>query len=292
MAGRLRRRLAGLGRRLSRASSSSRASPPREGDPEWGISRGRLLPAHQLLDGRRPDRPPARRPTFPEALAQSLVLVHGGMAQNVGPILNMVTAKYLLREPRRSGRRGSEALEIFDEIVAAVERPTSAALGSADDPELGRAAQADHPLGDATRSPSRSSARPATALGDDFWGFLMLGGMSGGGMAFFVAPHRQDEFQDQIAAIMQRVKVVARRCAARSPWSRSSTTSGSTRTARSPTLETGAEAMMPPRYYTLQVPRMIAAGTAALDPHRAGRTSTTSPTTAATPASCSASSGR
>ena len=25
-------------------------------------------------------------------------------------------------------------------------------------------------------------------LGADFWGFLMLGGMSGGGMAFFVAP--------------------------------------------------------------------------------------------------------
>ena len=34
----------------------------------------------------------------------------------------------------------------------------------------------------------------------------MLGGMSGGGMAFFVAPHRHDEFQDEIAAIMRRVK--------------------------------------------------------------------------------------
>ena len=34
----------------------------------------------------------------------------------------------------------------------------------------------------------------------------MLGGMSGGGMAFFVAPHRHDEFQDQIAAIMKRAK--------------------------------------------------------------------------------------
>ena len=44
------------------------------------------------------------------------------------------------------------------------------------------------------------------ALGDDFWGFLMLGGMSGGGMAFFVAPHRHDEFQEQIAAIMKRAK--------------------------------------------------------------------------------------
>ena len=34
----------------------------------------------------------------------------------------------------------------------------------------------------------------------------MLGGMSGGGMAFFVAPHRHDEFQEQIAAIMREVK--------------------------------------------------------------------------------------
>ena len=32
-----------------------------------------------------------------ERLQQSLVLVHGGMAQNVGPILEMVTEKYLLR---------------------------------------------------------------------------------------------------------------------------------------------------------------------------------------------------
>ena len=30
-------------------------------------------------------------------LQESLVLVHGGMAQNVGPILEMVTEKYLLR---------------------------------------------------------------------------------------------------------------------------------------------------------------------------------------------------
>ena len=57
-------------------------------------------------------------------------------------------------------------------------------------------------------------------------------------------------------------------------------------------LDAGAEAMMPPRYYTLQVPRMIAAGRPRSIPHRARPTSTTSPTAAATPASCSASSGR
>src|SRR6185295_11758125 len=62
-----------------------------EGDPEFGVSRGRLMPRHRILDAN--DAPPAAR----EALQNSLVLVHGGMAQNVAPILEMVTEKYLLR---------------------------------------------------------------------------------------------------------------------------------------------------------------------------------------------------
>src|SRR5262249_1101695 len=37
-------------------------------------------------------------------------------------------------------------------------------------------------------------------------------------------------------------------------------------------LQTGAEAMMPPRYYTLQVPRMIAERAAAADPAKAPTT--------------------
>src|SRR3954464_1786057 len=57
-----------------------------EGDPGAGSSRGRLLPAHRLIDGKaagpRSEAPPRSIP-FEQALAQSLVLVHGGMAQNV-----------------------------------------------------------------------------------------------------------------------------------------------------------------------------------------------------------------
>ena len=50
----------------------------KEGDPEYGVSRGRLLPNHVLLQGES-------APTELLAkLEQSLVLVHGGMAQNVG----------------------------------------------------------------------------------------------------------------------------------------------------------------------------------------------------------------
>ncbi len=72
-----------------------------EGDPEWGISRGRLMPTHRILE--QPDASPETR----RALQDSLVLVHGGMAQNVGPILEMVTEKYLLRcEAEWKARRG------------------------------------------------------------------------------------------------------------------------------------------------------------------------------------------
>ena len=62
-----------------------------EGDPEHGISRGRLLPQHTLLDT------DVISSETRDRLRDSLVLVHGGMAQNVGPILEMVTEKYLLR---------------------------------------------------------------------------------------------------------------------------------------------------------------------------------------------------
>src|SRR4051812_37381354 len=95
-----------------------------KGDPEFGVSRGRLMPRHRILDAK--DAPPAAR----EALRNSLVLVHGGMAQNVGPILEMVTEKYLLRAPAEwHGRQ--EALKILDEILGALKTSDVRAIGAA-----------------------------------------------------------------------------------------------------------------------------------------------------------------
>ena len=73
-----------------------------EGDPEFGISRGCLLPRHKILSEDEIPREAAKK------LQQSLVLVHGGMAQDVGPILEMVTEKYLLRSEKewRGSQRG------------------------------------------------------------------------------------------------------------------------------------------------------------------------------------------
>jgi hypothetical protein len=60
---------------------------PKKDDPEHGLSRGRLLPIHrQLSEAEAPA-------SLIKALQESLVLVHGGMAQNVGPVLEMVTER-------------------------------------------------------------------------------------------------------------------------------------------------------------------------------------------------------
>ncbi len=167
-----------------------------ENDLEWNVSRGRLLPSHVLLD--------SMKSGFEDALAESLVLVHGGMAQNVGPILNMVTGKYLLRSREEWQARG-RALEIFEGIVSAVKGSDIRALGGLttrnwEGPLKGIIPWVSNAFTEAIIAGAKA------ALGDDFWGFLMLGGMSGGGMAFFVAPRRRDEFRATIAAIMARVK--------------------------------------------------------------------------------------
>ena len=129
------------------------------------------------------------------------------------------------------------------------------------------------------------------ALGEDFWGFLMLGGMSGGGMAFFVAPHRKAAFLDEAGAIMRRVKA---------------TLDDALPFAMEPVvydfrinphgtfaeLAVDADAMMPPALLHAPGPPDDRRGDGQRSTRSGSRTSTTSPTTPRTPASCSASSGR
>ena len=230
-----------------------------EQDPEWGVSRGRLLPGHEILDVKNPDR------DLSAELARSLVLVHGGMAQNVGPILNMVTEKYLLRGEKEWGLR-QDALAIFEGIVAAVR--------SADAKEIGRLTTANWqgPLKGiipwvSNRFTEAVIAEAKARFGDDFWGFLMLGGMSGGGMGFFVAPERHAEFRDAIREIMRRVKGELDDALpfAMEPvvYDFAINPHGTFAELRS-----GPDATMPGRYYTLQVARMVADGVSAVDAQR------------------------
>ena len=168
------------------------------GDPEHGISRGRLLPRHTLLGADR--IPPAAR----TKLQDSLVLVHGGMAQNVGPILEMATEKYLLRS-EAEWRARRQAVATLDEILGL--------LAAGDIRGLGRALTANFTGPLQTMIPwvsnlytERLIARTREKFGDDFWGFWMLGGMSGGGMGFIFAPERKRDGQEYLQRMMLETK--------------------------------------------------------------------------------------
>ena len=168
------------------------------GDPEHGVSRGRLLPRHTLLG---PDRIPA---AARKKLQDSLVLVHGGMAQNVGPILEMATEKYLLRnEPEWTARR--QAVATLDEILALLAAGDIRALGRALTQNFFGPLQTIIPWVSNLYT-ERLIARTRAAFGDDFWGFWMLGGMSGGGMGFIFAPERRAEAQARLLEIMLATK--------------------------------------------------------------------------------------
>lgn len=84
-----------------------------KGDPEYGISRGTLLPRHRVLQG------DDVHPEMAERLMNSLVLMHGGMASNVGPVLEMVTEKYLLRGGKEWEAR-QRSNQVFDNILDAI----------------------------------------------------------------------------------------------------------------------------------------------------------------------------
>jgi hypothetical protein len=169
-----------------------------EGDPEFGVSRGRLLPNHLILG------PDEVSPETRLRLQDSLVLVHGGMAQNVGPILEMVTEKYLLRsEAEWVGRQ--EACAILDQVVGALEAGDIRAIGAATMRNFAGPLQTIIPWASNLYT-ELLIERVRREFGSGFWGFWMLGGMSGGGMGFIFDPAVRPIAQDRIQAIMDSVK--------------------------------------------------------------------------------------
>ena len=172
--------------------------PACESDPEFNISRGRLMPKHHVFS--RDEIPDSAR----LALQDSLVVVHGGMAQNVGPILEMVTEKYLLRCPAEwRGRK--EALGFLDGIIGALKTGDIRKVGQLTTETFRGPIQAIIPWAPNYYT-ERLIEQVSAEFGEDFWGFWMLGGMSGGGMGFIVAPHRKSELQARLQIIMSATK--------------------------------------------------------------------------------------
>jgi hypothetical protein len=169
-----------------------------EGDPEFGVSRGCLLPRHTLFS--RDDVSAATR----ENLQRSLVLVHGGMAQDVGAILEMVTERYLLRSAEEwAGRQ--EAIRILDEVVATLRRGDVRGIGALTNKNFCGPIQTIIPWAGNLYTETLI-ARARAEMRDAFWGFWMLGGMSGGGMGFLFSPEAKPAAQERMQAIMSETK--------------------------------------------------------------------------------------
>ena len=219
-----------------------------EGDPEFGISRGRLMPQHRILDETEASAETRRR------LQESLVLVHGGMAQNVGPILEMVTEKYLLRSEAEWQARQS-MLGVLDEILGALRRGDVKAVGAATTRNFRQPIQAIIPWA-SNLFTETLIAETAAEFGPDFWGFWMLGGMSGGGMGFIVAPEKKVAAQRRLQEIMSDTKCRLQHAL---PFAMEPVVYDfaiNERGTFAQLLESDA-ALMPPQYYALTVPGLL-----------------------------------
>ena len=230
-----------------------------EGDPEYGISRGRLLPGHTLITE------DVVGTSQRQALERSLVLVHGGMAQNVGPILEMVTEKYLLRcRAEWTARR--ESLSLFDPILDALKGGDIRRLGALTTRHFFGPLETIIPWA-TTLFTERLIERMRGEFGSDFWGFWMLGGMSGGGMGFMFAPEKRAAAADRLAAVMLEEKqtLEASLPFAMDPvvYDFSINEAGTIAS-----LSEGEAAVMPPGYYALAMPSLLRADPRSLTPVR------------------------
>jgi hypothetical protein len=235
--------------------------PATSEDSEYGISRGCLLPRHKVFTEAEVSRQARAN------LQDSLVLVHGGMAQDVGPILEMVTEKYLVRSEKEWQAR-KQAIGILDEITAQLEHDDMRSLGSSLQRNFDGPIQTIIPwAGNLYTQMLIDRARQE--FGKDFWGFWMLGGMSGGGMGFLFSPSRKAEAQVRLQSVMSDTKHKLERSV---PFAIEPVVYdfAINETGTSATLICGDEALMPANYYTLQVPGLLRTDAFSMSPLRRG----------------------
>jgi hypothetical protein len=166
----------------------------------------------------------------------------------------MATEKYLLRsEPELTARR--RAVATLDDILALLSAGDIRGLGRALTENFFGPLQTMIPWV-SNRYTELLIARTRDAFGEDFWGFWMLGGMSGGGMGFIFAPHRRAEAQSRLLEIMLATK---RELQASLPFAMDPVVydfaineHGSVAA-----LLSGADALLPVEFYQLTVPALL-----------------------------------
>jgi galactokinase/mevalonate kinase-like predicted kinase len=219
-----------------------------ESDPEFGISRGRLLPQHTIFG--ESELPASAR----EALQQSLILIYGGMAQNVGPILEMVTEKYLVRGDREWQAR-LRAIDIFQQIVSALRNGDIRNLARLTTENFQGPLQTIIPW--CTNHFTEAVIQACRERwGGKYWGFMMLGGMSGGGMGFFFDPEIQGQARTWLLDTLVTIK---RSLEQRLPFAMDPVVYNFCINDRGSWCELlrGTQAAMPDGYYSILAPKLI-----------------------------------
>ena len=126
------------------------------------------------------------------------------MAQDVGPILEMVTEKYLLRsEEEWVGRQ--QAIGTLDEILGHLKAGNVKAIGEATERNFRGPIQTIIPWAGNLYT-DRLIQQARAEFGRHFWGFWMLGGMSGGGMGFLFDPRHKSAAKARLQEIMDETK--------------------------------------------------------------------------------------
>ncbi len=218
------------------------------GDVEYGVSRGRLLPDHHVYTEDEISRETRQK------LQRSLVLVHGGMAQDVGPILEMVTERYLLRSSREWEAR-RQAMGTLDEIAAALKDGDIRRVGELTNRNFTGPIQAIIPWA-GNHFTEALIQRVKAEFAGSFWGFWMLGGMAGGGMGFLFAPEAKPRAEERLGGLMSEVK---REIESGVPFAMEPVVYRFAINERGTEAErlTGARALMPAAYYSLVAPGLL-----------------------------------
>lgn len=206
------------------------------------------MPRHQILQGEEV------HPEMVERITNSLVLMHGGMASNVGPILEMVSEKYLLRGEKEWDARQQTNM-IFEDILGAIKEGDVKKLASNTAKNFAGPIKTIIPWA-STYFTEQIIAKARKEFDEDYYGFLMLGGMSGGGMGMFVNPRKYEQYKMRVLEILGETK---KELSASLPFAMepvvynwSINTKGSIAT-----LHEGAEAMMPEQYYAIHVSELV-----------------------------------
>lgn len=224
-------------------------------DPEFGTSRGRLMPHHHVFTEQEVTTETLRR------LQDSLVLVHGGMAQNVGPILEMVTEKYLLRSEREWVAR-QDAIGVLNAIAERLQAGDISGVGRLTHRNFHEPLQTIIPWCSNAYT-ERLIHECQSKYGDKFHGFWMLGGMAGGGMGFIFDPSVSNEAKDWLQTTMREVK---RSMEASVPFAMEPVVYDFAINDKGTFAELRTDGEMPKGYYALMVPDWLRRGMSQLTP--------------------------